>query len=104
MACGLPEEEYEALNEGKCSLKISMLLETDTRTFEQAVEKAQKSNRGCNGFAERSNLLLSANDLYLGELLSLLKQLRNQRDPRYIAYQRRVLLITRILSSIIREI
>lgn len=46
VACGLPEEEYVELNEGKCTLKISMPLETDTRTFEQAVEKAQKSNRG----------------------------------------------------------
>ena len=31
VACGLPEEEYVELNEGKCCLKISMQLDTDTR-------------------------------------------------------------------------
>ncbi len=45
-ACGLPEEEYVELNEGKCFLKISMPLETDTQTFEKAVEKAKNYSRG----------------------------------------------------------
>jgi len=69
-ACGLPEEEYVELNEGKCFLKISMPLETDTQTFEKAVEKAKNYSRGgYDSETERIDMLRSANDLYSGELL-----------------------------------
>lgn len=46
VACGLPEEEYVELNEGKCFLKISMPLETDTYKFEKTVQKAKNQLGG----------------------------------------------------------
>lgn len=70
VACGLPEEEYVELNGGRCSLKISMPLETDVQIFEKAVERARKSKRGdCDSLTERIDMFRSANDLYSGELL-----------------------------------
>lgn len=70
VACGLPEEEYVELNEGKCCLKISMPLETDTMKFEMAVQKTKEYQReGCANPAERINALRKANELYSGELL-----------------------------------
>lgn len=69
-ACGLPEENYVELNEGKCSLKTSMPLQTDVRIFENAVEEARECRRkGCDNSAERIGMLCKANELYTGELL-----------------------------------
>ncbi len=70
VACGLPEEEYVELNEGKCCLKISMQLDTDTRRFEKAVEDAMEyQQKGCGNAAECIDMLRRANELYSGELL-----------------------------------
>lgn len=70
VACGLPEEEYVELNDGKCFLKISMPLETDAQKFEDMVEKTRENNTdSCEDLEHRTDMLRSAFELYSGELL-----------------------------------
>lgn len=70
LACGLPEEEYVELSEGKCFLKIDIPLEADVQIFEETVEKAKKLNSDNSERAKgRIEMLQRANALYSGELL-----------------------------------
>ncbi|MCM1099139.1 MAG: bacterial transcriptional activator domain-containing protein [Ruminococcus flavefaciens] len=70
VACGLPEEEYVELSEGKCRLKISTPLETDVMKLERTIEESIKADReGRSDSAERIELLRRANEMYSGELL-----------------------------------
>ena len=64
IACGLPEDEYVALNEGMCSFKSSICLELDTQQFEALIRQA-----GEKSGAERISLYTRANEMYCGELL-----------------------------------
>ncbi len=66
VACGLPDDEYVAINDGMCCFQCSAGLELDTRRFEEMVEKAKNI---CRGGVERIQLFCRANEMYTGELL-----------------------------------
>lgn len=63
-SCGLPEDEYVELSEGRCCFKSRVPLELDTRKFEELIEEAGEKEG-----EERIALLEKANEIYGGELL-----------------------------------
>lgn len=64
VSCGLPEEGYVEINDGRCSFKSSFFLEIDANRFVSLVKEALKTEG-----ERRVELLVKANGMYSGELL-----------------------------------
>lgn len=64
VSCGLPDDDYVEISEGRCQFKSSITLELDTDRFEKLIKQARNSEG-----EERIILLVKANEMYFGELL-----------------------------------